>query len=163
MKDIDVRKYIINNFKEDTIEDIEKSIVESIESKEDDPLIGLGVLFEIMWNNSDSVLRNSILMNIKKGLDICGQIVIWGGLLISVIMLMFGIETNNSLSSYDSVGISNVTIFLYFVVCAFASVVFGFMLMGLAKLIDNQEKLIELSKQSSRGKNITKGIGENVQ
>ena len=102
-------------------------------------------------------------MNIKKGLDICGQIVIWGGLLISVIMLMFGIETNNSLSSYDSVGISNVTIFLYFVVCAFASVVFGFMLMGLAKLIDNQEKLIELSKQSSRGKNITKGIGENVQ
>ena len=53
---------------EDSIEDIEKSITQSIESKEDDPLIGLGVLFEIMWNNSDSVLRNSILMNIKKGL-----------------------------------------------------------------------------------------------
>ena len=68
MDNIDVRKYIVSNFKEDSIEDIEKSIVESIESKEDDPLIGLGVLFEIMWNNSDSVLRNSILMNIKKGL-----------------------------------------------------------------------------------------------
>lgn len=68
MDNIDVRKYIINNFMEDSIEDIEKSITQSIESKEDDPLIGLGVLFEIMWNNSDSVLRNSILMNIKKGL-----------------------------------------------------------------------------------------------
>lgn len=68
MDNIDVRKYIVNNFKEDSVEDIEKSIVESIESKEDDPLIGLGVLFEIMWNNSDSVLRNSILLNIKKGL-----------------------------------------------------------------------------------------------
>lgn len=69
MDNIDVRKYIVNNFKEDNIEDIEKSISESIKSKEDDPLIGLGVLFEIMWNNSDNVLRNSILLNIKKGLN----------------------------------------------------------------------------------------------
>lgn len=69
MKDIDVRKYIINNFKEDTIEDIEKSITSSIESKSDDPLIGLGVLFELMWNNSTNDLKNSILTNIKKGLN----------------------------------------------------------------------------------------------
>lgn len=69
MKNIDVRNYIINNFKNDDIEDIEKSIVESIDSKDEDPLIGLGVLFELMWNNSDNVLRNSILINIKKGLN----------------------------------------------------------------------------------------------
>lgn len=69
MKDIDVRKYIINNFKDDDIEDIEKSITSSIESKSDDPLIGLGVLFEIMWNNSSNDLRETILTNIKKGLN----------------------------------------------------------------------------------------------
>ncbi len=69
MKNIDVRNYIINNFKDDDIEDIKKSIVESIDSKDEDPLIGLGVLFELMWNNSDNVLRNSILLNIKKGLN----------------------------------------------------------------------------------------------
>ncbi len=69
MKNIDVRNYIINNFKDDDISDIEKSIVESIDSKDEDPLIGLGVLFELMWNNSDNVLRNSILLNIKKGLN----------------------------------------------------------------------------------------------
>lgn len=69
MKNIDVRSYIINNFKEDTIEDIEKSITSSIESKSDDPLIGLGVLFEIMWNNSTNDVKNSILNNIKKGLN----------------------------------------------------------------------------------------------
>ena len=68
MKDIDVRKYIINNFKDDNIEDIEKSITSSIESKSDDPLIGLGVLFEIMWNNSSNDLKDTILSNIKKGL-----------------------------------------------------------------------------------------------
>lgn len=68
MNNIDVRKYIINNFKEDTEEDIEKSITTSIESKSEDPLIGLGVLFELMWNNSNNELKNSILTNIKKGL-----------------------------------------------------------------------------------------------
>lgn len=70
MNNIDVRKYIINNFKEDSIEDIEKSITTSIESKSEDPLIGLGVLFEIMWNNSSNDLKNDILHNIKKGLSI---------------------------------------------------------------------------------------------
>lgn len=68
MDNIDVRKYIINNFKEDTIEDIEKSITTSIESKSEDPLIGLGVLFELMWNNSNNELKETILTNIKKGL-----------------------------------------------------------------------------------------------
>lgn len=69
MDNIDVRKYIINNFKEDSIEDIEKSITTSIESKEEDPLIGLGVLFEIMWNNSNSDTKTTILSNIRKGLN----------------------------------------------------------------------------------------------
>ena len=68
MKDIDVRKYIINNFKDDNIEDIEKSITSSIESKSEDPLIGLGVLFEIMWNQSSNDIKDTILSNIKKGL-----------------------------------------------------------------------------------------------
>ena len=48
MDNIDVRQYIINNFKGDSIEDIKNSINSSIESGEEDPLIGLGVLFEVM-------------------------------------------------------------------------------------------------------------------
>lgn len=68
MDNIDVRKYIINNFKEDTIEDIEKSITTSIDSKSEDPLIGLGVLFELMWNHSSNETKDTILTNIKKGL-----------------------------------------------------------------------------------------------
>ena len=69
MNNIDVRKYIINNFKDDNIEDIEKSITTSITSQSEDPLIGLGVLFEVMWNNSDNTTKNTILTNIKKGLN----------------------------------------------------------------------------------------------
>ena len=66
--DIDIRKYIINNFKEDTIEDIKNSIDTSISSKEEDPLLGLGVLFELAWTNSSEEIKHEILNNIKKGM-----------------------------------------------------------------------------------------------
>lgn len=69
MDNVDVRKYIINNFRDDSIEDIKMSIDSSIESKDEDPLIGLGVLFEVMWNNSDNDIKDTILRNIKKGLN----------------------------------------------------------------------------------------------
>lgn len=68
MDNIDVRKYIISNFKEDKVEDIRSSIEESISSKEDDPLIGLGVIFELLWNNSTEEEKQTILSNIKKGM-----------------------------------------------------------------------------------------------
>jgi len=63
---VDVRKYIIGNFKEDDVEDIKNSIEISINSHEDDILIGLGVLFELMWINSDDNTRGIILNNIKE-------------------------------------------------------------------------------------------------
>ena len=63
---IDIRSYIISNFKEDSINDIKESINKSIESKEEEPLIGLGVFFELLWNNSDEETRIIILNNIKK-------------------------------------------------------------------------------------------------
>ena len=68
MNNIDIRQYIKNNFKDDNIEDIKSSIEDSISSKEDDPLIGLGVLFEILWNNSTKEQQTIILNNIKKGI-----------------------------------------------------------------------------------------------
>ena len=65
---IDIRKYIINNFKDDTKDQIKESIEESISSKDDDTLIGLGVLFELTWNNSSEEEKENILSNIKKGM-----------------------------------------------------------------------------------------------
>ena len=69
MENIDVRRYIINNFKNDSPEEIANSINMSIESKAEDPLVGLGVLFELMWKNSTNDLKNTIVSNIKKGLN----------------------------------------------------------------------------------------------
>lgn len=68
MKDIDVRKYIINNFKDDDEKEIRESIQISVDSKDEDPLIGLGVLFELAWINSDEEFKDKLINNIKKGM-----------------------------------------------------------------------------------------------
>lgn len=66
--DIDIRKSIINNFKESNIEEIKNSIEESIRDNDEITLPGLGVFFEILWNNSDDTKKDYILQTLKKGL-----------------------------------------------------------------------------------------------
>lgn len=68
MNNIDIRKYIVENFKDDSINDIRSSIDKSITSREDEPLIGLGVFFELLWNVSDEETKLLILNSIKRGL-----------------------------------------------------------------------------------------------
>ena len=68
MDNIDVRSYIVSNFKDSDSEELRSSIIDSVNSGEDDPLIGLGVLFEILWKNSNEDEQNMILNNIKKGM-----------------------------------------------------------------------------------------------
>lgn len=68
MDNIDVRKYIVSNFKDSSVEEIKSSIIDSVSSGEEDPLIGLGVMFELLWNNSNDEEKKMILSNIKKGM-----------------------------------------------------------------------------------------------
>lgn len=68
MDNIDVRKYIVSNFKDSDTEEIRSSIIDSVTSGEDDPLIGLGVMFELLWKNSSLEEQEIILNNIKKGM-----------------------------------------------------------------------------------------------
>ena len=49
MENIDIRNYIIENFKNDNLESIKNSIETTIKEKDEDALIGLGVLFELLW------------------------------------------------------------------------------------------------------------------
>ena len=65
---IDIRKSIIKNFEGSGIEDIKQSIETSIEDQEEITLPGLGVFFEILWNNCDNNDKEFILRTIEKGL-----------------------------------------------------------------------------------------------
>jgi len=66
--DIDIRKSIINNFENSNVDEIKKAIEESIFDKDEITLPGLGVFFEILWNNSDDTKKDYILQTLKKGL-----------------------------------------------------------------------------------------------
>ena len=66
--DIDIRKSIINNFKDSDIGEIKEAIITSINDNEETTLPGMGVFFEILWNNSDDTKKDYILQTIKKGL-----------------------------------------------------------------------------------------------
>ena len=68
MDNIDVRSYIKDNFKDSDINEIRSSIETSIEDKDDITLPGLGVLFEIFWNNIDENEKNKVLGIIKDNL-----------------------------------------------------------------------------------------------
>lgn len=67
--EIDIRKAIINNFKDSTERDITESIVESIKQGDEIVLPGLGVLFELLWNNSSSDEQKTIVDRLKKSLQ----------------------------------------------------------------------------------------------
>lgn len=65
---INIRKSIIENFKNNTNEEIKESIESAIKDNDEITLPGLGVFFELLWNNSDSIKQNDIINTIKKGL-----------------------------------------------------------------------------------------------
>lgn len=65
---IDIRENIKTNFKDAGIDEIKESITSSISEAEEITLPGLGVFFELLWNNSDEENKNHILNTIKKGL-----------------------------------------------------------------------------------------------
>ncbi len=59
--EIDIRSHITNNFKGDDKKAIQKAINSSIKEKDELSLPGLGVLFEIVWNNSNKSTKDLIL------------------------------------------------------------------------------------------------------
>ena len=65
---IDIRKSIISNFKGSSIDEIKDSIESSISDGAEITLPGLGVFFEILWNNSDKDDKEFILRTIENSL-----------------------------------------------------------------------------------------------
>ena len=66
---IDIRKHIISNFKDAQIDEIKASIESSIKENDEITLPGLGVFFEVLWNNSDENSKEYILNTLKNSLN----------------------------------------------------------------------------------------------
>lgn len=64
----DIRKSIINNFKDAENDEIKASIDSSINENEEVTLPGLGVFFEILWKNSEESEQTYILNTLRENL-----------------------------------------------------------------------------------------------
>ena len=65
MENIDIRKYIIDNFKEDNEDKIKDSIETTIKYQDEDALIGLGVLFELYWETLDNKKKDEVISSVN--------------------------------------------------------------------------------------------------
>lgn len=66
---VSIREHIINNFKEDNIDEIKEAVNESVESGDELTLPGLGVFMSLLWENSDDKDKDKILDKIKLALN----------------------------------------------------------------------------------------------
>ena len=64
--DIDIREHIINNFQGDDYQTLRKAIDESVEAQDEVNLPGLGVFFELIWEDASQELKNEIIEIIRK-------------------------------------------------------------------------------------------------
>ena len=64
--DIKIRDHIINNFQGDDFANLERAINESVKQKDEVTLPGLGVFFELIWENADQELKNELIEIIRK-------------------------------------------------------------------------------------------------
>lgn len=65
---VNIREYIRNNFKKADASEIEESIKSSISSNDEVILPGLGVLFEIVWQNCSEDVKNNILQTLVNNI-----------------------------------------------------------------------------------------------
>lgn len=64
--DIDIRRHIINNFKDDDINTLRNAIDASIKEQDEIALPGMGVFLEIIWTDANEDLKNQMLDIIYK-------------------------------------------------------------------------------------------------
>lgn len=66
-----IRDYVVDNFKDEDIDGLTSAIEDSIEEQDEMTLPGLGVLFEILWKNSNTKekdnIKQTIYTSLKKG------------------------------------------------------------------------------------------------
>lgn len=64
--DLDLRKAILHNIKDNSKEDLEATIVDAIQLGEEKTLPGLGYLFELIWQQSDEASRTEMVEKLAE-------------------------------------------------------------------------------------------------
>ncbi|WP_430784902.1 small acid-soluble spore protein SspI [Virgibacillus flavescens] len=65
--DLNLRKAILSNIATNDQEQLEATIVDAIQNGEEKMLPGLGVLFELIWQQSDETEKSEMLDSLEQG------------------------------------------------------------------------------------------------
>jgi small acid-soluble spore protein I (minor) len=65
---LNLRNAVIHNVSNNTQDQLEDTIVDAIQTGEEKMLPGLGVLFEVIWNNSSEQDKKEMLQTLENGL-----------------------------------------------------------------------------------------------
>ncbi|GAB7388398.1 small acid-soluble spore protein SspI [Bacillaceae bacterium] len=66
---LDLRQAILHRVADSTTDDLRNTIVDAIQSGEEKTLPGLGVLFELLWEQCDNAQQKQILNAIHAGIQ----------------------------------------------------------------------------------------------
>lgn len=69
MNNFNLRSAIMNNIQGSTEQDIEATIVDAIARGEEKMLPGLGVLFEVYWQQANETQKGELCQKISEGLQ----------------------------------------------------------------------------------------------
>lgn len=64
-----MRSAVIQNLKEMTQQELDDMVKESVDNSEEKILPGLGVVFELIWKNSDSSEQEKMIASLKNELE----------------------------------------------------------------------------------------------
>ncbi len=67
--DIKIRDHIIHNFKGDDYNELKRAIDESVKEQDEVTLPGMGVFFELIWEEASDELKEEILHLIEKRIN----------------------------------------------------------------------------------------------
>ena len=67
--DFNLREAIMANIQGSDAKQLQETVIDAIESGEEKMLPGLGVLFEVLWKNSDENEQQAILESMEKALN----------------------------------------------------------------------------------------------
>lgn len=68
LMNLNLRNAIVHNVTGNTQDELKDTIVDAIQNGEEKMLPGLGVLFEIIWNNSSEEEKKEMLEALEQGL-----------------------------------------------------------------------------------------------
>ena len=67
--EISIRGHILENFKNDSIEQIREAVEQSVSATDEEVLPGLGVFFSLLWNEAGEDVKGQIISLVKNGIS----------------------------------------------------------------------------------------------